>query len=613
MDSYFDKARDFYNQAVKAVSKTETEKKLGEALSNENWGASTTLLREIANLTHDWAEYSVVMREVFGTLQLPPKCWRQIFKALTLLEYLVKNGAEKCVQEARDRVHQVRTLTGFSYYYEGGEKGTGVREKAKQLVELLGDSDMIKDERDKAKELRDKYTGIGRDGQIRGSTPPSRMGGFEGGSMGRYNDETPSGGFDDEFSSKKGKDKKKKKKKDKEKKKKADLDLSDDEDFGFGDEDKKGGDPFGGDDDFGKFEDAGDDFGKFDDDDDFGGFDDDSKKKSSKKKKSKKKEKKGKKKNDEDDLFGGGDATPAQGGESSETFDPFGTMGGGAAAAAGGASDNWSGFESAPAQKAPAVSVRKLSNASGGDDFGFGDFAEPASSQQKPATGDTDLFGDFSGMAGNNHSRNSSGNTGGVDFFGNQPAQHSMPAPSQPVMQSQQPMNMMQPQQQMNMMQPQQHMMQQQQPMNTMKQTQAKSSDPWAGLVDLGSLSLNDTKRAASSSAGTQSPGMSLQQRKSSTGSVGSSGGMMMMGQPPAQQNMMGGGMQPMMQPQGNMMMGGGMQQPQGNMMMGGMQQPQGNMMMGGMQQPQGNMMMGGMQQQQQQQNSNNNNNDLLF
>ncbi len=32
-------------------NKTETEKKLDEALSNENWGASSTLLNDIAQLT----------------------------------------------------------------------------------------------------------------------------------------------------------------------------------------------------------------------------------------------------------------------------------------------------------------------------------------------------------------------------------------------------------------------------------------------------------------------------------------------------------------------------------------------------------------------------------
>lgn len=39
--------------AVKAKMGTDVEKKLEEALSNKNWGASSTLLNEIAQLTYD--------------------------------------------------------------------------------------------------------------------------------------------------------------------------------------------------------------------------------------------------------------------------------------------------------------------------------------------------------------------------------------------------------------------------------------------------------------------------------------------------------------------------------------------------------------------------------
>ena len=63
-------------QAIKAVSKTETERKLGEALSKENWGASSTMLREIAGLTYDWQHVTARRRPLPpppppGT---PPRC-----------------------------------------------------------------------------------------------------------------------------------------------------------------------------------------------------------------------------------------------------------------------------------------------------------------------------------------------------------------------------------------------------------------------------------------------------------------------------------------------------------------------------------------------------------
>jgi hypothetical protein len=39
--------------AVKAKMGTDVEKKMEEALSNKNWGASSTLLNEISQLTYD--------------------------------------------------------------------------------------------------------------------------------------------------------------------------------------------------------------------------------------------------------------------------------------------------------------------------------------------------------------------------------------------------------------------------------------------------------------------------------------------------------------------------------------------------------------------------------
>lgn len=191
MDQYLDIAKEYYDKAVKAVSKTETEKKMANALSRHNWGASSTELREIARLTHDWTEYAVVMREIWTTMQLTGARWRQIFKSLTLLEYLIKNGADRVIQEARDKIYHIKTLQGFNHYAEGVDKGAGIREKAKELVELLNDKDRIKEEREKAMALRDKYTGMGRDGM-----PSASSNGYDGGSYdsggygGRYSNQT---------------------------------------------------------------------------------------------------------------------------------------------------------------------------------------------------------------------------------------------------------------------------------------------------------------------------------------------------------------------------------------------------------------------------------------
>jgi epsin len=56
-----------------------------------------------------------------------------------------------------------------------------VRNRARELVEMLSDVEKIRTERRKAKANRSKYTGIGNDGMSFGSGG-ERYGGFEGGS-----------------------------------------------------------------------------------------------------------------------------------------------------------------------------------------------------------------------------------------------------------------------------------------------------------------------------------------------------------------------------------------------------------------------------------------------
>ena len=66
-----------------------------------------------------------------------PAAWRIVFKALTLLEFLVKNGAERCVDDARNHGHVLRALGQFNYYEGTIDRGLGVREKSKQISLFL--------------------------------------------------------------------------------------------------------------------------------------------------------------------------------------------------------------------------------------------------------------------------------------------------------------------------------------------------------------------------------------------------------------------------------------------------------------------------------------------
>ena len=59
---------------------------------------------------------------------------------------------------------QLRTLQDFNYYEGSVDKGSGVREKSRMLIELLNDNQGIREEREKARRLRDRFVGLSNNG-----------------------------------------------------------------------------------------------------------------------------------------------------------------------------------------------------------------------------------------------------------------------------------------------------------------------------------------------------------------------------------------------------------------------------------------------------------------
>ncbi|KAK4515646.1 uncharacterized protein ATC70_010597 [Mucor velutinosus] len=144
---------------------TEMEAKVHEATNNEPWGASSTLMQEIAQGTYNYQYFNEIMPTVYRRFtEKESKQWRQIYKALVLLEYLIKNGSERVVDDARSHVSMIKVMRNFYYIDDKGkDEGLNVRNRAKEIVELLGNTDKIRSERKLAKKNRNKYTGVGSD------------------------------------------------------------------------------------------------------------------------------------------------------------------------------------------------------------------------------------------------------------------------------------------------------------------------------------------------------------------------------------------------------------------------------------------------------------------
>ncbi|BFF97790.1 epsin-1 [Drosophila madeirensis] len=151
---------------------SDAQVKVREATSNDPWGPSAAIMGEIADLTYNVVAFSEIMQMIWKRLNDHGKNWRHVYKALILLEYLIKIGTEKVAQQCKENIFAIQTLREFVYFEEGKDQGTHVREKAKQLVTLLKDDERLKNERVKALKAKERFalhpSGFGSDGYIDG-------------------------------------------------------------------------------------------------------------------------------------------------------------------------------------------------------------------------------------------------------------------------------------------------------------------------------------------------------------------------------------------------------------------------------------------------------------
>ncbi|XP_056432694.1 epsin-3 isoform X9 [Gadus chalcogrammus] len=136
---------------------SEAEIKVREATSNDPWGPPSSLMSEIADLTFNVVAFTEVMGMIWKRLNDHGKNWRHVYKALTLLDYLIKTGSERVAQQCRENIFTVQTLRDFQFTdRDGRDQGVNVREKAKQLVTLIRDEEKLKQERSQALKTKER-------------------------------------------------------------------------------------------------------------------------------------------------------------------------------------------------------------------------------------------------------------------------------------------------------------------------------------------------------------------------------------------------------------------------------------------------------------------------
>ncbi|XP_060108121.1 epsin-3 isoform X3 [Heteronotia binoei] len=138
---------------------SEAEIKVREATSNDPWGPPSSLMSEIADLTFNTVAFAEVMGMIWRRLNDSGKNWRHVYKALTLLDYLIKTGSEKVAHQCRENLYTIQTLKEFQYIdRDGKDQGINVREKVKQVMSLLKDEERLKQERTYALKTKERMS-----------------------------------------------------------------------------------------------------------------------------------------------------------------------------------------------------------------------------------------------------------------------------------------------------------------------------------------------------------------------------------------------------------------------------------------------------------------------
>ncbi|KAK0551226.1 hypothetical protein OC846_003365 [Tilletia horrida] len=134
--------------------------KVRDATSNDPWGPSGAQMNELAQLSYNQNDFIEMMELLDKRLNDKGKNWRHVFKALTVLDYLIHAGSENVIIYFRDNLYLVKTLKEFQHIDDyGKDQGANVRQKAKDITNLLQDEGRLREERRSRANMRDRMGG----------------------------------------------------------------------------------------------------------------------------------------------------------------------------------------------------------------------------------------------------------------------------------------------------------------------------------------------------------------------------------------------------------------------------------------------------------------------
>jgi len=148
---------------------TSTERKTRAATRNQAWGPVGQELNELAALSYHPTECNTIFKVLELRLDYPPDKWRNVYKSLSVIEFIVKRGSEDAVRKSKGFIQRLEYLESFAYITpDSRDVGGNIRHRARAIRALLQDEKRLKEGRHNAAKQQSRMAGGNRIYQERG-------------------------------------------------------------------------------------------------------------------------------------------------------------------------------------------------------------------------------------------------------------------------------------------------------------------------------------------------------------------------------------------------------------------------------------------------------------
>ncbi|KAG9445134.1 hypothetical protein H6P81_016474 [Aristolochia fimbriata] len=134
-----------------------------EATNGNPWAPDTRTMGLISRAAFEIDDYERIVEILHKRLsKFDKKHWRECYKAVVLLEHLLTHGPESIAAEFQSDGDVIRQMGSFQYMDERGFNwGLTVRKKSERVLQLLEKSQLLKEERARARKLTRGIQGFG--------------------------------------------------------------------------------------------------------------------------------------------------------------------------------------------------------------------------------------------------------------------------------------------------------------------------------------------------------------------------------------------------------------------------------------------------------------------